>query len=615
MRAKASDTAGKVTRLFRVSEPLAKTHHERRLAAIVAMDMVGYSRQMERDEADTLARFNALKEELIEPAIARHRGRLVKYTGDGCMLEFASAGDAADCALAIQEALAKRNAGTSKEQQMRFRVGINLGDVIPEQNEIYGDGVNLAVWLESIAPPGGIVISAAVHEQVVGRKQYRFIDLGDRRSKKVERLIRVYRLCLPGEEGRRDWALSGVVPAMKQPRLSILALPFRNLTGTPEDEYFAEGLTEDVITDLSRIPESFVIARNTAFAYKDKPITVTEIGRELNVRYLLEGSVRRANRKVRVNAKLIDATTEANVWAGRFDSDERDLLDLQDELTGRIAAALDYQLTDAEARRTLPEPPDNLNAVDLTLRGWSTVNKPTTRASLAEARRLFEAALSLEPDYAHALVGLAETQVYDVGHGYSSDPSAQLQQAEQTILRALAIDPYHARGHNVRGIQLRFARRFDDALAACERALELNRNLATAHAQIGWVKLLTARPQEVFGHVERAMRLSPRDFNLPAWLAIIGSAHISLKQEHQAIAVLHRAVTENPLFSPGYQLLAAAYALTGQADAARAALAEYDRLIPNMTVQRCLQAWSDDGNLKRFRRLAEGLQLAGMPRE
>jgi adenylate cyclase len=598
-------------RAFRMTEVVTQHQLERRLAAVLSLDMVGYNRQMERDEAGTLARFNALKAEVIEPAIGHHRGRLVKYNSDGCMLEFWSAGDAADCALAVQEALAKRNAGLAEAQQVHFRVGINLGDVIPDQNEIYGDGVNLAVWLKSIAPPGGITISAAIHEQIAGRNLYRFVDLGYRRSQKVERLIRVYRLCLAGEEGSRGWALSGVVAAVEQPRLSILALPFRTLGGTAEDEYFAEGLTEDVITDLSRIPGSFVIARNTAFAYKDKPIDVTTVGRELNVRYVLEGSVRRASQKVRVNAKLIDAMSQANIWAGRFDSDERDLLDLQDELTGQIAASLDYQLTDAEARRTRDRP-DNLNAVDLTVRGWSTVNKPTTRENLVAARHFFEAALNLEPDYAHALVGLAETHVYDVGHGYSADPRVQLREAEQVILRALTLDPRHARGYNVRGIQLRFALQFDEAIAACQRALELNRNFASAHAQIAWVKQLTDRPRETFGHIEKAMRLSPRDPSLAAWLAILGSAHISLKQDEQAIEVLHRSVSENPQLSAAYQLLAAAYALTGQIDAARAALAEYNRLIPDMTIRRSLEAWSV---LTRFHRLTKGLQLAGMPLE
>jgi TolB-like protein/class 3 adenylate cyclase/Flp pilus assembly protein TadD len=595
--------------------PCDRQQYERRLAAILSMDMVGYSRQMESDEAGTLARFNALKTEVIEPGIAHNRGRLVKYNSDGCMLEFWSAGDAADFALAVQETLAKRNAGVTEDRQTRFRVGINLADVIPDQDEIYGEGVNLTVWLKSIAPPGGIIVSAAIHEQIAGRNLYRFVDLGYRRSQKVERLIRVYRLCLRGEEGGRGWALSGIVAPAEQPRLSILALPFRMLGGSPEDDYFAEGLTEDVITDLSRIPGSFVIARNTSFAYKDKPVDVMSVGRELNVRYVLEGSVRRASRKVRVNAKLIDAMTEANIWAGRFDSDERDLLELQDELTGRIAASLDYQLTDAEARRTFAQRPDNLNAVDLTLRGWSVVNKPTTRETLAAGRHLFEAALELEPDYAHALVGLAETHVYDVGYGYSTDPRAQLRRAEQAILQALTLDPYHARGYNVRGIQLRFASQFDEALAACERALELNRNLATAHAQIAWVKQLTNRPEETFVHIEKAMRLSPRDPNLPRWLAILGSAHISLKQDRNAIEVLHRAVNENPLFSPGYQLLAAAYALTGQIDAARGALADLDRIVPDMTVRRILEAWSGGRDFKRFARFVKGLQLAGMPSE
>jgi TolB-like protein/Flp pilus assembly protein TadD len=460
------------------------------------------------------------------------------------------------------------------------------------------------------------MLSAAVHEQIVGRKLYRFVDLGYRRSKKVERLIRVYRLCLPGEEGSRGWALNGVVAAAEQPRLSILALPFRNLGGTQEDEYFAEGLTEDVITDLSRIPGSFVIARNTAFAYKDKPIDVTAIGRELNVRYVLEGSVRRASRKVRVNAKLTDAMTEANVWAGRFDSDERDLLELQDELTGRIAASLDYHLTDAEALRTLPERPDNLNAVDLTVRGWSIVNKPTTRENLAAARRFFEAALALEPDYAHALVGLAETHVYDVGQGHSTEPRAQLRQAEQAISRALALDPRHARGHNVQGISGRLTRRFSQALGSFDRALELNRNLAAAHAQIGLVKLLTGRPNETPAHIEKAVRLSPRDFNLGAWLCMLGSAHMNMEEDDKAIELFRRATVENPALAYGFSLLAAVYALTGQLPQAKAALADFERLRPNTTAKRATRAWSDDPLYnKHLERMRQGLVLAGMPPE
>jgi TolB-like protein/class 3 adenylate cyclase len=598
-----------------VTEGKVQAHYERRLAAVLAMDMVGYSRRMERDEEETLARFNTLKAEVIEPEIAKHRGRLVKYTGDGCMLEFSSAGDAADCALAFQETFEARNAGVAEAQQIHFRIGINLGDVIPEQNEIYGDGVNLAVWLESTAPPGGIMISAAVHEQIVGQRRYRFVDLGYRRSKKVERLIRVYRLCLPDEEGGGGWALSGVVAAAEQPRLSILALPFRNLGGSSEDEYFAEGLTEDVITDLSRIPGSFVIARSTAFAYKNQPVDVTAIGRELNVRYVLEGSVRRASRKVRVNAKLIDAMTEANVWAGRFDSDERDLLDLQDELTGRIAASLDYQLTDAEARRTLPKRPDDLNAIDLTMRGWSIVNKPTTRDNLKVARRLFEAALELEPDYAHALVGLAETYVYEVGHGYSA-AGAPLHRrlAEQAILRALALDPRHPRGHNVHGIYRRLKMQWALALDAFEQVLELNRNLAAAHAQIGLVRLLTGQPQETPAHVEKAIRLSPRDANLGAWLCMLGSAYMSMEQYPKTIELCRRATVENPALAYGFALLSSSYALMGQLDAAKAALADFDRLRPNMTADRAMRGWSNHPEyLKFLEQMRDGLVLAGMP--
>jgi len=579
--------------------------------------MVGYSRRMERDEADTLNRFNAVRAQLLEPRIAKHRGRVVKYTGDGCLLEFASAGDAADCAVEIQQGLTERNAALPEEQCIRFRIGINLGDVIPDGSEIYGDGVNLAVWLETIAPPDGIMISAAVHEQMVGRNSYRFLDLGYRRSKKIDRAVHIFRLCRPDEAPRNGTTAPDVFAIGEAPHLSILVLPFRTLGSTPNDDYFAEGITEDVITDLSRIPGSFVIARNTAFAYKDRQADITTIGRELNVRYVLEGSVRRAGGKVRVDSKLIDAMSATYVWAGRFDSHERDLLDLQDELTGRIATSLDYHLTDLESRRSLPERPDNLNAIDLTMRGWSTVNRPVTRDNLVAARRLFEAALRLEPNYAHPMVGLAETHLFEVGNRWSADPKAQLLCAEQAIARALELEPHHARGHFVRGIQLRTMKQFDKSLAAFERALELNRNLAAAYAQIGLVKLFVGRPEETFGYVEKAIRLSPRDFNLGGWLFMTAAAHLCLEQDQQAIEVLHRGITENPALPINYFMLAAAYALTDRLDAARSTLAEYDRLVPKMTLKRLTaEGWSDHPEYtKRVARIGSALLLAGMPAE
>jgi len=594
----------------------AQVHYERRLAAIMAIDMVGYSRQMEHDEAGTLNRFSLLRADVLEPHVVNHRGRVVKYTGDGCLLEFASAGAAADCALKIQGELSERNAALPPSEQIRLRIGINLGDIIHDRDEIYGDGVNVAVWLESIGSPDGIMISAAVQEQIAGRKPYRLVDLGYRRSEKTDRAVKVFRLCLPGEDVGHGRG-SGDFPATAdRPHLSILALPFRNLGCSPEDEYFAEGLTEDVITDLSRIPGSFVIARNTAFAYKGKAVDVTAIGRELSVRYVLEGSVRRAARKVRVNAKLIDTVTEAHVWAGRFDSDERDLLDLQDELTGRIAASLDFHLTDAESRRTLPERPGNLHAADLVMRGWSIVNRPTTRENLVAARRCFEAALGLEPDYAHALVGLAETHAYEVGNRWSVEPELQLRCAEATVLQALVLEAHYARGHHVRGILLRLMMQFEQALIAFERALALNRNLAATHAQIGFVKLLMGRPEETFADIEKAIRLSPRDFNLGAWLFMMGWAHLCLAQDARGIDVLHKATSENPLLPHSYALLAAGYALGGRVDQARVALAEYNRLMPDMTVKRATQGLSDrPAFISATARIRDGLILAGMPRE
>jgi adenylate cyclase len=378
----------------------------RRLAAILAADVAGYSRLMGADEEGTHERLKAHLRELLEPKIAKHRGRIVKNTGDGMLAEFSSVVDAVRCAVEVQRGMVDREPEVSEEERIRFRIGVNLGDVIVEEHDIFGDGVNVAARLEALAEPGGVCISATVNDQVRDKLPYLFEDMGEQSVKNIARPMRVYALLperAPSARVASVPSTASTPPPVTAPRLSIVVLPFANLSNDPEQQYFADGITEDLTTDLSRLADMFVISRNTAFTYRDKQVGTKQIGRELRVRYVLEGSVRRSGNQVRISAQLIDAETDAHIWAERFEGVLSDLFALQDEVTRRIAVALELEMVGIEAAR----PAQQADALDYILRGRAEMAKPTSRDRKTEAIKLFEQALMLDPQSVAAQSWLA----------------------------------------------------------------------------------------------------------------------------------------------------------------------------------------------------------------
>ncbi len=472
---------------------MAAERVERRLTAILAADVAGYSSLMGADEVGTLAAVKAILRDIFDPAIAEHRGRIVKTTGDGLLAEFASAVDAVTCATAVQDQIAK----CGNEPKISFRIGINIGDIILDGGDIFGDGVNLAARLEGIAPPGGICISSYAYEQIRGKVSVDFTDIGEQTLKNIARPIRAYVVGSNPSNGLLPQALP---PA---PHFSVVVLPFANIGGDPEQEYFADGVTESLTTDLSRIGGAFVIARNTAFTFKGKAVDVKQIGRELNVRYVLEGSVQRGSNRLRVNVQLIDTGTGNHLWAERFDKPIVDLFDLQDEIVSRLANTLNAQLVEAEARRA--ERSIHPDAMDLVFQGRALLNSGLTPEYMSRARHFYERALALDPKNVEAMVGLALVDG-SVGAALLTDnPQARLAAAEANAARALSLAPNNAEAHIALGLALMFTKRLVQGIAELEHALELDRNSATAHSLIGNAKYLLGRGEETEAHINEAL--------------------------------------------------------------------------------------------------------------
>ena len=451
----------------------------RRLAAILAADVAGYSRLMGVDEEGTHERLKAHLGELVTPKISEHRGRIVKNTGDGFLAEFPSVVDAVRCAVEVQRGMADREPEVPEDQRIRFRIGVNLGDVIAEEHDIFGDGVNVAARLEALAEPGGICVSRVVRDQVRDRLDYTFEDLGDQQVKNIARPVRVYALRLEAAaEGSLSRAplASPVSQSPKAPRLSIVVLPFANLSNDPGQQYLADGITEDLTTDLSGIAGMVVISRTTAFTYRDKPIEVRQIGRELNVRYVLEGSIRRSGDRIRCNAQLIDAESDTHIWAERFDLLADDLLWLQDEVTGRIAIALDLELVKLEAAR----PSENPDAFEYILRAKAAYNRDSTRERFAATISLCESALALDPASIQARTLLAETLAGRVLDQLADTPAADLERAEALISDVLAASQRDPVAHFARGQVLRAQCRYEAAIPEYERTVALDRNRVNA---------------------------------------------------------------------------------------------------------------------------------------
>jgi TolB-like protein len=448
----------------------------RRLAAILAADVAGYSRLMGADEEGTLERLKALRRELVDPKIAEHHGRVVKTTGDGLLVEFASVVDALRCAVEVQHEMTGRNAGTPPGNRIELRIGINVGDIVVEDGDIFGDGVNVAARLEALAEPGSICVSARVQEDAAGKLDLTFRDLGEQQLKNITRPVRAYAV------GAGPRAQGSAASTQQVPRLSIVVLPFANLSNDPDQQYFADGLTEDLTTDLSRIPGMLVISRNTAFTYRDRSTSTRQIGRELGVRYVMEGSVRRSANRVRVTIQLIDADSDAHLWADRFDRDLGDFFELQDEVTVQIARALDVELTAAEAARTV----EHLDCLDCLLRGRAAFRKPRSRVHSDEQIGWFERALALDPRSADAQMWLAIALATRALDFVPSSSDADIERAEGLARQALAASPRSAIAHQVMGQVLRVQRRYAEAISEYEAALTLDRNRLGALADIGW---------------------------------------------------------------------------------------------------------------------------------
>ncbi len=555
---------------------------ERRLAAILAADVAGYSRLMGRDEAGTLARLKALRRELIDPMVAEHKGRIVKTTGDGLLIEFPSVVEAVACAITVQSGMGSRNAATPEDRRIEFRVGINSGDIIVEDGDIHGDGVNIAARLEGVAEPGGICVSAIVHDQVRDRLDCVFEDLGEQSLKNIVRPVRVYRI--GPEIGPRAFRpLSGVdatgtaavqpaaLPLPDKP--SIAVLPFQNMSGDPEQEYFVDGMVEEIITALSRIRWLFVIARNSTFTYKGRPIEVKEIGRELGVRYILEGSVRKGGSRVRITAQLIDAETGAHLWADRFDGLIEDVFELQDKIALSVAGVIEPALQAAEMRRSAARPTTDLTAYDLYLRALA-VFYPITKERVIEALRLFEEAIAIDPHYGPALSWAAMCHREIATSGWAEAPETSWRKGS-----ALARQAVQAAENDPRVLvnaALVLAHFGDDIgedigamIGLIDRALALNPSFARGWNVSGILRNIAGEHDLAIEHIGIALRLSPRE-RIGTPLVVLGMAYF-LKRQCQfdeAASKLLLAVQDNPGHPGTYRCLAACYAHMGRLDEA-----------------------------------------------
>jgi TolB-like protein/class 3 adenylate cyclase/Flp pilus assembly protein TadD len=584
----------------------------RRLSAILAADVAGYSRLMHSDEEATHAKLTALLTDTVAPAIAGHSGRIVKNTGDGFLAEFPSAVEAVRAASQFQARIKELTMGELEDSRLLFRVGINIGDVIVETHDIFGDGVNIAARLEGMAEPGGICISSSAYDQVRGKVAVGFADMGEHNLKNIARPVRVYAVVREGL-GPPTKNASSTLSRVSAPRLSIVVLPFANIGGDPEQEYFVDGVTESLTTDLSRISGSFVIARNSAFSYKGKLIDVRQVGRELNVRYALEGSVQRGGSRFRVNVQLIDAETGNHLWAERFDKPVADLFDVQDEIVSRLANTLTSQLVEVEAQRAECSPhPD---ATDLYFQGWAFANKGITPEYMTKARSFFKRAVTLDPKSIEALVGMASIDLGMAANHLIDDGSARLAVAETALTRALSLAPQHARAHMYMGVVRIYTDRAAQGIAQCEQALMLDRNLASAHGFIGLGKIFLGRGEETEAHIQEAFRLSPRDITAYWWMAFVASAKLQLNADAEAVTWFRRSIEANPNWPLSHFHLAAALMLLGSPDEARAAAQAGLALDPGFTIRRfsSLGASNNPTFLASGMRITGGMRMAGVP--
>jgi TolB-like protein/class 3 adenylate cyclase len=539
----------------------------RRLAAILAADVAGYSRLIGEDEEGTLNRLKAIRAELIDPKIAEHRGRIVKTTGDGLLVEFASVVDALRCGTDWQRSMAEQNTGIP-DDRIEFRIGINVGDVVVEDDDIFGDGVNVAARLEGLAEPGGICVSARVQEDAAGRLDLAFVDMGEQVLKNIARPVRVYRVRLNPTEITAKAEPIEADPVLALPdKPSIAVLPFANMSGDPEQEYFADGMVEEIITALSRIRWLFVIARNSTFTYKGQAVDVKQVGRELGVRYVLEGSVRKGGDRVRITAQLIDSIDGMHLWADRFDGSLEDIFELQDKIAVSVAGVIEPALQAAETERTTRRPPADLTAYDLYLRAYAVVM--ASAAHFPEAVRLIEQAIERDPHYGPALAWAAICHYRCVVDGRSEDSEADGRKAVDFARRALtsAADDPHAIV-NAATVLAFFGEDIGSMIALVDRALTLNPSYARGWYIAGTLRIWAGEPEAGIQRIETALRLSPR--TRIGWATyMLASGYFFARRFDEAAPKLLLAIQEDPSYPLPYRLLAACYAHMGRLADAR----------------------------------------------
>ena len=551
---------------------------ERRLSAILAADVVGYSRLMGVDEEATHVQLKGHFRTLVEPKIAEHRGRVVKNTGDGMLVEFSSVVDALRCAVEVQRGMAARNAEVLQDKRIEFRVGINVGDVIIEENDIYGDGVNIAARLETLAAPGGICVSARVQEDTRNKLDLAFEDAGDHQLKNIAWPVRVYRVRLEG-------AATKPLPALALPdKPSIAVLPFQNLSGDPGQEYFADGIAEDITTALARLRGFFVIARGSAFSYKGRAISVTQIGRELGVRYVLEGSVRRAGDRVRIGVQLADAETGREIWVERYERALADLFALQDEVAASVVTAVEPQLYAAESARVQQTPPDRLDAWDYVIRALSFMWR-RTRSDHATALDLLSTALHLDPSYARALGLHAWLSMWNAHAGWSAGGlAAVLAPATEQARAAVAIDRDDPWARLALGFSHMLRREHEDAVEELRAALDLNPNFALGHACHGLALAYGGKGAQAVVHLETAMRLSPRDPFFSVFVSMCGFAHFMAGHYAAGLDCGRRSVRLSPELSAHWRTVALSAAMLGYLEEAQEAVEKARQLQPDYSV-------------------------------
>jgi adenylate cyclase len=621
----------------------------RKLVAILVSDVVGYSRLAGADEDRILARLRTLRSDLIDPTIAVHHGRIVKRTGDGSIIEFRSVVDAVNCAIEVQRAMVERNAEVAPDKRIEFRIGVHLGDVVEESDgDLMGDGVNIAARLQGVAKPGGICLSEQAYWQVKGRLDLKVNDLGPVPLKNIAEPMRAYSLefsapsaskaAAPADQRKSltgktrlafaplaagivalvllvaasGWYMLGgrLTKPAQAAHLSIVVLPFANLSGDPAQDYFADGITENLTTELSRIKDSFVIARNTAFTFKGKSVDAKQVGKELDVRYVLEGSVQRDQNRVRVNAQLVDADSGAHLWAQRFEEDLADLFKLQDQVVTRLANTLGNELTKAEAAKGTRS--TNPDANDLVMRGWALDNEQSLQPSKDKnnaERVLFEQALAIDPNNAAAITGLAETYVNEHEYGWGNPGTDYDAKILDPLDRAIALAPGYDGSYSTKGYHLALSQRFDEAIRVANAGLAVNPNNPRFYDVRGEAEISLGRLDEARSDMKQAIRLSPDDPYRVEWDRHLGNIEFAAGHLEAAIDAYHRVLDAGDRSIYPYVSLSAAYALLGKMDEAKPYVTETLRLNPNFTVK-WLREHAIDIPLRN-----EGLRKAGLPEE